>query len=123
MVMPFEPVPIIETAEFGKISAETACEQFKVNSQNDAAQLALAKDKVYKVCQSIDPYFCGFSFFLILFFHISLFHFSFQFSTCIDNIEEFFLKKNRLVFTVAFFLSATMLAKRSKLPRTRFATS
>lgn len=48
MVLPFAPVPIIETTQFGKLSAVTACEQFKVNSQNDAAQLALAKDEVYK---------------------------------------------------------------------------
>jgi leucyl-tRNA synthetase len=48
MVLPFAPVPIIVTSKFGELSAVTACDQFKVNSQNDAVQLATAKDEVYK---------------------------------------------------------------------------
>jgi hypothetical protein len=61
--MPFEPVKIIRTSEFGDLSAVTACDkvrvcavrawltllsQFKVNSPKDAIQLATAKEAVYK---------------------------------------------------------------------------
>ncbi len=45
--MPFEPVPIIEIPGYSNLSAEKACEEFKVTSQNDKEKLALAKDKVY----------------------------------------------------------------------------
>lgn len=48
MVLPFEPVPIIEVPDFGKLSAVTACDQFKVTSQNDREKLEEAKMEVYK---------------------------------------------------------------------------
>ncbi|KAJ8297525.1 hypothetical protein KUTeg_024056 [Tegillarca granosa] len=47
MVLPFEPVPIIDVPEFGTLSAVTACEQLKIKSQNDKDQLQLAKERVY----------------------------------------------------------------------------
>ena len=48
MVLPFEPIPIIEVPDFGNLSAVTACEQFKVRSQNDRDQLQEAKELTYK---------------------------------------------------------------------------
>jgi leucyl-tRNA synthetase len=48
MVLPFEPIPIIQTGEFGALSAPKCCELLKIKSQNDHKQLAEAKDKVYK---------------------------------------------------------------------------
>ncbi|PVD35216.1 hypothetical protein C0Q70_06497 [Pomacea canaliculata] len=48
MVMPFEPVPIIEVPEFGNLSAVTACERYKVASQNDRDKLEEAKLEVYR---------------------------------------------------------------------------
>ena len=68
MVLPFQPVccttayinskglcchflvqvPIIEVPEMGNLCAVKACEEFKVVSQNDTAQLILAKEKAYK---------------------------------------------------------------------------
>lgn len=47
MVLPFEPIPIIEVAEFGNLSAVKVCEDLKIVSQNDREKLALAKEKVY----------------------------------------------------------------------------
>lgn len=47
MVLPFEPVPIIEVPEFGKLSAVTAYEKLKIQSQNDKEKLAEAKEMVY----------------------------------------------------------------------------
>lgn len=46
-IMSFEPIPIIEIPGYSTMSAEKACEEFKVASMNDAAKLAQAKDKVY----------------------------------------------------------------------------
>jgi leucyl-tRNA synthetase len=46
-IIGFEPIPIIEIPGYSTLSAEKACEEFKVASMNDAAKLALAKDKVY----------------------------------------------------------------------------
>lgn len=43
----FEPVPIIEIEGYGMLSAQKACEEFKVKSQNDKKNLADAKEKVY----------------------------------------------------------------------------
>nr|KAG5701780.1 hypothetical protein BaRGS_000770 [Batillaria attramentaria] len=48
MVMPFEPVPIIEVPDLGNLSAVTACDQYKVTSQNDSEKLEKAKVEVYK---------------------------------------------------------------------------
>lgn len=46
-VLPFEPIPIIEIPEYGNLSALKACDEFKVNSQNDKELLVKAKEKVY----------------------------------------------------------------------------
>ncbi|XP_062514708.1 leucine--tRNA ligase, cytoplasmic-like isoform X2 [Corticium candelabrum] len=48
MVLPFEPIAIIRTGEFGDLSAPKCCELMKIKSQNDHKQLAEAKEKVYK---------------------------------------------------------------------------
>lgn len=48
MVLPYEPIPIINVPDLGDLAAVTACEMFKVNSQNDAKQLADAKELTYK---------------------------------------------------------------------------
>lgn len=47
-VLPFEPVPIIETPGFGNLAAVDACERHKIKSQNDKDALAKAKEEVYK---------------------------------------------------------------------------
>jgi leucyl-tRNA synthetase len=44
---PFEPQPIIEIPEFGKLSAVKLVEELKIQSQKDKDKLQLAKDKVY----------------------------------------------------------------------------
>jgi leucyl-tRNA synthetase len=49
MVLPFSPIPIIEIPGYSTLSAEKACEEFKVKSMNDKKQLAEAKDKVYQL--------------------------------------------------------------------------
>jgi len=46
-VLPFEPVPIIQVPEMGSLSAQAACERYRVHSQNDRDALAKAKDEVY----------------------------------------------------------------------------
>lgn len=46
-VLPFEPVPIIEIPGLGNLIAARACDEFKVNSQNDKEQLEKAKDLAY----------------------------------------------------------------------------
>jgi len=48
MVLPYEPIPIIDVPELGNLAAVTACDQFKVNSQNDSKQLCDAKELTYK---------------------------------------------------------------------------
>ena len=47
MVLPFDPVPIIEVPEYGNLSAVKACDEFKIKSQNDRDKLQEAKEKVY----------------------------------------------------------------------------
>jgi len=47
MVLPFNPVPIIEIPEFGNLSAIYACDKMKVNSQNDKELLEKAKEMTY----------------------------------------------------------------------------
>jgi leucyl-tRNA synthetase len=44
----FEPVPIIQTKEFGDLAAPTVCHQLKINGPKERKQLDLAKEKVYK---------------------------------------------------------------------------
>eukprot|EP00882_Tetradesmus_deserticola_P006429 GHRQ01006765.1.p1 GENE.GHRQ01006765.1~~GHRQ01006765.1.p1 ORF type:complete len:1052 (+),score=503.60 GHRQ01006765.1:66-3221(+) len=46
-VMPFEVLPIIDIPGFGDCAAQVVCEQLKVQSQNDTAKLAEAKQMVY----------------------------------------------------------------------------
>jgi len=48
MVLPYEPIPIIDVPELGNLPAIVACDKFKVNSQNDKIQLADAKELTYK---------------------------------------------------------------------------
>lgn len=47
MVLPFEPIAIIEVPTLGKLSAVTAYSQFKIQSQNDREKLQQAKELVY----------------------------------------------------------------------------
>lgn len=47
MVLPFEPVPVIEIPGFGNLSAVTICDELKVQSQNDREKLVEAKEKLY----------------------------------------------------------------------------
>lgn len=47
-VLPFEPIPIIDTPGFGNLAAVEACKRHKIRSQNDREPLARAKEEVYK---------------------------------------------------------------------------
>jgi leucyl-tRNA synthetase len=46
-VLPFSPVPIIDTPGFGNLAAVKACEVHGIKSQNDRDALQKAKDEVY----------------------------------------------------------------------------
>ncbi|KAG8578731.1 hypothetical protein GDO81_010603 [Engystomops pustulosus] len=47
MVLPYEPVPIIDIPGYGNLSAPLVCDELKIQSQNDREKLAEAKEKVY----------------------------------------------------------------------------
>ncbi|XP_071446745.1 leucine--tRNA ligase, cytoplasmic [Hetaerina americana] len=47
MIMDYEPIPIIDVPEFGKLSAVTVYEKLKIQSQNDRDKLQEAKEMVY----------------------------------------------------------------------------
>uniref|UniRef100_A0A8D0DXC2 Leucine--tRNA ligase, cytoplasmic n=1 Tax=Salvator merianae TaxID=96440 RepID=A0A8D0DXC2_SALMN len=47
MVLPFEPVPIIDIPGYGNLSAPLICDELKIQSQNDREKLAEAKERVY----------------------------------------------------------------------------
>lgn len=47
MVISYEPVPIIEVPGFGCLSAQSVCDELKIQSQNDREKLADAKERVY----------------------------------------------------------------------------
>ncbi|KAF8060524.1 leucine--tRNA ligase [Scenedesmus sp. PABB004] len=46
-VLPYEVIPIIDIPGYGDAAAQVVCEQLKVQSQNDTAKLAEAKQLVY----------------------------------------------------------------------------
>lgn len=47
MVLPYDPVPILDVPGFGQLSAQAVCDELKIQSQNDREKLAEAKEKVY----------------------------------------------------------------------------
>ncbi|CAG5126753.1 unnamed protein product, partial [Candidula unifasciata] len=48
MVLPFDPIPIIEVPGYGNLCAIAACDKYKVVSQNDREKLTEAKEDTYK---------------------------------------------------------------------------
>ncbi|CAF3565723.1 unnamed protein product [Rotaria socialis] len=47
MVLPYDPVPIIELEPYGRLAAPAICSQMKIQSQNDRDKLLEAKEKIY----------------------------------------------------------------------------
>lgn len=47
MVLPYEPIPIIDVADYGNLCAVKVCADLKIQSQNDRDKLTLAKEMVY----------------------------------------------------------------------------
>ncbi len=47
MIVPFNPVPIIELQPYGRLSAPALCVQLKIQSQNDRDKLQEAKEQIY----------------------------------------------------------------------------
>ncbi|XP_053983912.1 leucine--tRNA ligase, cytoplasmic isoform X1 [Hylaeus volcanicus] len=47
MVLPYDPIPIIDVPEFGNLSAVIVYDKLKIQSQNDKAKLLEAKEMVY----------------------------------------------------------------------------
>lgn len=49
MVLPYKPIGFIHIEGYGLLSAQVACEEFKIKSQHDKELLRQAKEKVYKL--------------------------------------------------------------------------
>lgn len=47
MVLPYEPIPVINIPEYGNLTAILICEKLKITSQNDRFKLEEAKKEIY----------------------------------------------------------------------------